>query len=160
MAKVVQDKCLGHCCKHQRDSYYRITESLQLKCRKKIQKGLEANSDAKGKCNGQGTAWAPGPSSGWIAARDHPSGAGFGKAASATLCSSSCWAGRAVQFMQHRPALTQTSNNHWHPGLTHTHPHHPCPLLPASWLACNPACLCCQNPAPRKMSVFTTERAA
>lgn len=60
MAKVVQDKCLSHCCKHQRDSYYRIMESLRLKGRKNFQKGLEANSHAKGKCNGQGRAWAPG----------------------------------------------------------------------------------------------------
>lgn len=55
MAKVVQDKCLSHCCKHQRDSYHRIMQSLQLKGSKNFQKGLEANSDAKEKCNEQGS---------------------------------------------------------------------------------------------------------
>lgn len=53
MAKVVQDKCLGHCCKHQRDSYHRITESLQLKCRKKSKKGWKQTAMPRGNAMGR-----------------------------------------------------------------------------------------------------------
>lgn len=84
--------------------------------------------------------------------QDHPSGAGFGKAAPVISCSSSPQAGRAVQFVQHRAALTLASSPRRHPGLTHAHPHHRCPLLLAHLRS-----LCCQKQRPRKMSVFTTE---
>lgn len=155
MGKVVQDECLGHCGKNQRDSYYRIIESLRLRGRKNFQKGLKGNSDAKGKCSGQGRAWAP--------AQDHPNSAGFGEAASVISCSSSPWASPAVQSEQPRPVPSPCPGQE--PSLPpRADPHPPTPPLPTalSLLARlpSPRLPLPKYLAPRKISVFTTERAA
>lgn len=112
-----------------------VSEGLLYRSRKKFQKGLEAKSNAKRKCNGQGRTRAPssklpGGSQLW----DDQSGAGFGTAASAISRSHSPRAGQAVHFcvaQGDQPSLTPTTIADIQ-STTHTHQRRRLLLLRAS----------------------------